>query len=322
MRRGAPRVEMHAAIYLLAAWASCTTAHGMNSTYMCPSCNQSTQCVPPSSSVNGAHAGGEIITESDCVAYCSDYVSDGNSICCSWSNSSQECKVFSKTSANWTRESVLVPSSSPSNVATICRLNAILSPDSSSEVVAEAACNEGFFFDWQIASSCRQCNASIGECLTCSNASTCTACKIGFFLKSGNSSMSSCVGREDCGAGSYPNALSSPHSCRRCNASISWCRVCSNVTTCSECDDGFFLKAKNSSMSSCVGREDCGAGSYPNALSSPHSCRRCNASISWCRVCSNVTTCSECDDGFFLKAKNSSMIMEFLQDQEKKVYLH
>ncbi|KAL4456738.1 hypothetical protein ABPG73_014764 [Tetrahymena malaccensis] len=114
---------------------------------------------------------------------------------------------------------------------------------------------------------CRQCN---NQCQTCQNSSSCTSCKVGYYLNNNT-------------------CLSCDSSCLTCNGSgPSQCIICAQANS--------YISVMQNNI--CVSQCDLSLGQYVDT-SNPNQkyCRQCNSS---CKTCQNSTYCTSCKDGYYL----------------------
>ncbi|KAL4488465.1 hypothetical protein ABPG72_013033 [Tetrahymena utriculariae] len=120
-------------------------------------------------------------------------------------------------------------------------------------------CPEGFYISDQTNFKCERCNASCSSC-TGPSYDQCLSCKSGFYLSS--------------------------NTCQPCNQT---CTECTDMATCQSCISGYYLDTNNSCISSCPN------GQFPNVQ---NQCQNC--SIANCYLCSSLTSCTQCNDKFYL----------------------
>ncbi|EAR96767.2 REJ domain protein (macronuclear) [Tetrahymena thermophila SB210] len=118
----------------------------------------------------------------------------------------------------------------------------------------------------------------------------CQSCQSGYDLISG-----SCVLK--CGQRQYSKVVdaSSQQTCQPC---LTNCNLCSNGSTCTNCDSGYtyaVVNGSNQCYPSCT---------QPNQYIDPQgNCQNC---MQYCSNCSTATYCTACFTGFILNANNSS----------------
>lgn len=143
-------------------------------------------------------------------------------------------------------------------------------------------CPDGEYLD---GFACDSCNDA---CMTCSGPNTddCTSCKTGTYLLN-----STCV--EDCGSGYFANNES-----RECEECSSECFDCVGAADqCTSClfSDVYLKIAIPASEEYFYCLDSCRDGEIYQ--SSSKSCVTCEAN---CLECKSTTSCSECEDGFYL----------------------
>ncbi len=123
----------------------------------------------------------------------------------------------------------------------------------------------------------------VNNCIDCNkdnlNVLVCSECDSGYSILEGNPKYSCTT---TCPLKYYMDT-SSVSTCRRCEDN---CSICSNSTSCSECNLAYYLKTGD-----CV--TNCGEGYYL----SDSSCLTCEGN---CRTCISDTVCSLCNAGYYL----------------------
>lgn len=153
----------------------------------------------------------------------------------------------------------------------------------------QAACTDAGFWPGSRGGSqrtCSPCDPSL-LCVTCSSASTCSACGPGQQLRKGTCEL--CKGDCSCLEGSVEVG----NTCQACAAG---CAVCSSPGTCDVCAAPLLL---NEATKTCV--ERC----PPGTLASNNVCKSCDASGA-CKSCKSLTECFECIEGHTLASGGCS----------------
>jgi hypothetical protein len=149
-------------------------------------------------------------------------------------------------------------------------------------------------------------NACPAGCSACSNATTCSGCKDGFYF--GNSKC-----YQTCPDGTYTNFAN--WTCVNCDPS---CKTCTNGSSCSLCNDKFYSIGSGQLCGACfyncascskAGQcLSCVAGWYLLGNTCTNSCpigyypdpvyNVCKSCISPCNTCSSLTQCIDCAPGY------------------------
>ena len=146
----------------------------------------------------------------------------------------------------------------------------------SPNICTPTGCSPGYFYN--NATGTNVCVACSTGCLTCPNASYCSACNpVGYVLIS--------------------NA---------CTACTSPCANCTtNATTCTGCVAGYSLTTTNT-CTACTSTGttatcNCGSGTYWSGTA-------CAACITGCNVCSTATTCTACFNNYYLDSNTNKCV--------------
>jgi len=228
---------------------------------------------------------------------------------------------------------------SSKDFCTGCQIGSKLSNGTCSEIQA-AQCESNEYLNNET-NTCYECNASLENCLECSDGITCTKCDNNTVLLHG-----ACYPPEEtCAPGKYLDSQS--NDCKNCSDSISNCLICNNGNECTICNNGTTLqngKCQSSRLrrmlqdtvfgisgnalcpanygyyqkggdcyscpSPCKTCKEvagtfvclaCDDDSYREGLT----CKRCDSSICHCDSCLTSGFCMSCEDGYYSSGINS-----------------
>ena len=158
------------------------------------------------------------------------------------------------------------------------------------------------------------CKACPNRCLSCVNSTYCTACKQYYHWSpvcqyDCAGCYGSCNRTDGCSAGcsdpSYYNTYNSFKAGFECIHCVNKCKTCDNETHCTLCEDNFWGRQCRYSCSYCSNNcdkvfgcgMDCELGYYPERIDTGYECKRCSQK---CKECNDSTTCTICEDGYFV----------------------
>ena len=142
-----------------------------------------------------------------------------------------------------------------------------------------ATCPSGFF-----PGDNSLCTACIGDCATCPNAVTCSACKIGFRLLPGATAANPNTCVATCPAKFFTSSTGA-----QCIPCLDGCASCNNALACNSCDSPKLIqfdvvKRIDTCLAACL------AGFYSSQ-------NRCLPCLEGCTSCTSPTTCITCSPG-------------------------
>ena len=147
-------------------------------------------------------------------------------------------------------------------------------------------CITGYYI---VGTSCTLCSVTMPGCSICSDSTTCQTCSSGYYLNANKCFICSSA-RPNCQLCHY-NTMTSSVDCLDCNDGLflnggtlqcetctdTACLSCSDATTCTRCQTGFYLSSGD--------------------------CLKCSDLFQACRLC-NATACGQCGSGFYLNSSN------------------
>ena len=172
-----------------------------------------------------------------------------------------------------------------------CNTNYYLQPPPAG-TTCDSTCPNGYWRD-DASKKCQSCHHTCSICTGTGNY-RCSACNLGYFLRS---SVTTCA--STCTPGYWGNTSS--NTCEICDSS---CSVCTgpNNNQCSACNSGFFRQPAPASTT-CL--NSCPNGYWENTANKV--CASCHI---WCSECTgpNNNQCSACNSGFFRQPAPSGTV--------------
>lgn len=182
----------------------------------------------------------------------------------------------------------------------------------------------------------KDCSLVEEQCSSCIDASTCTDCKTGYYLKSGANHPNKCqkcsTVKENCTACSESGGVVTCSRCslpyqlvnksceKNCSLVEEQCSSCTDASICTSCNTGYYLKSEmnsgslnlctlcsetvaNCSECSLVGSTvKCSVCNKPYKVESGSCEKDCSLVEEQCSTCTDASTCTACNTGYYLKA--------------------